>query len=47
MVVYRPKKRCSSREAEDAWWANGGQGVYESDGEDYDIEDEDKEKDES
>jgi hypothetical protein len=47
MVVYRPKKRSSSRETEDAWWANGGQGVYESDEEDYDIEDEDKEKDES
>jgi len=39
-----PKKRSSSREAEDAWWASGGQGVYESDEEDYDIEDGDKEK---
>jgi len=41
-----PKNKRSSREAEDAWWANGGQGLFESDEEEEDDQIEDEEKEE-
>jgi hypothetical protein len=41
---FRPQetKRNSRRQAEEAWWANGGQGVYESDGEEETLGEKDE-----